>query len=121
MRYIRFESQELCGDSASRLGIFQIAYRVRDAHETCLHDANEIARLIRWFRDYLHAPDALDDAQNRRAICWFRSTAHEPVRRVWAMKPHLEAYGHRIDLITTQDPGHIVYADGWQVAAIPRR
>ncbi|MCA8899856.1 MAG: hypothetical protein KDA53_01250 [Hyphomonas sp.] len=120
MRYIRFESLEPCDGTACRLGIFQIAYRVRDAHATLLHDANELARLLRWFEDRMTAPDALEAQQNRRAICWFRDTAHEPIRHAWSMTPCLEPYGYRIGLRTSMSPGLIVYADGWQVAAIPR-
>lgn len=120
MQYLRFESQERCEDNASRLGIFHIAYRVRDAHATRIHDSNEINRLIQWFRDHLHAPDALENPQNRRAICWFKETAHEPTNRIWAMVPILKDYGYWIDLRTTRNPGQIVYEDDWQVAAIPR-
>lgn len=121
MRYLRFESQERCEDNASRLGIFHIAYRVRDAHATSLDDSNEINRLIQWFRDHLDVPEALECLQNRRAICWFKPAAHEPLRRIWAMKFLLEAQGYWIDLRTTRSPGLIVYEDGWQIAAIPKR
>ena len=120
MRYLRFESQERCEDNASCLGIFHIAYRVRDAHATSIHDSNEINRVIQWFQDYLDVPDELECQQNRRAICWFKETAHEPTKRIWTMMPILKDYGYWIDLRTTRNPGHIVYADDWQVAAIPR-
>lgn len=119
--YIRFESLERCDDSASRLGIFQIAYRVRDAHRTSVHDANEIARHLEWLKEHLHSPDALDRHENRRAICWFRDGATDPIRRMWAIRPYLEAYGYWIETRTCWDPGKIVYADEWQVTAIPYR
>jgi hypothetical protein len=120
MRYIRFESQERCEDSASRLGIFQIAYRVRDAHATSLHDAKEIGRHLEWLKAHLHSPHEIEREANRRAIFWFKQNAKAPIERMWAIKPYIEAYGYWIDLRTTWTPGVVVYEDGWQVAAIPR-
>ena len=117
MKYVRFQSQLDCKGTSSKLGVFQIAFRVRDAHETSVHDANEISRHIEWLKDHLYSPDLEED--QFRAIFWFKQTAHEPMKRIWAIKPYLEAYGYWIDLITTWDPGRLVYEDGWQVAALP--
>ena len=117
MKYVRFQSQLMCKGTPSKLGIFQIAYRVRDAHETSVHDANEISKHMEWLKFHLHAPDLHD--RDYRAIFWFKDVAHEPIKRVWEMKPYLEAYGYWIDLISTYDPGRVVYEDGWQVAAKP--
>ena len=121
MKYVRFESQLPCEGTNSRLGIFQIAFEVRDAHETSRHDSNEITRQIEWLKMHLHSPDELDDPRNYRAICWFKDTAHEPMKRIWAIKPYLEAYGYWIDVVKTWTPGQIIYEDGWQVAAKPWR
>lgn len=120
MRYIRFECQERREGNASRLGIFQIAFRVRDAHATALHDANEIGRHLEWLKRHLRSPEEIEREANRRAIFWFKQNAKAPIERMWAIKPYLEAYGYWIDLRTTLAPGVVVYEDKWQVAAIPR-
>lgn len=120
MRYIRFESQAPLECASSRLGIFQIAYRLRDADETRVHDANEIAKLLEWLKAHLHSPDELELEANKRAICWFKSAAHEPMKRIWHLKACVEAYGYWISVRKTWEPGLIIYEDGWQVAAIPR-
>lgn len=119
MKYIRFQSQQPCFGTASKLGIFQIAFEVRDSPKISAHDASEIARNINWLKQHLHSPD-LDD-QDYRAIFWFKDSAREPMRRVWAIKPYLEAHGHWIEVIKTWSPGKIAYEDGWQVAAKPWR
>jgi len=46
MKYVRFQSQQPCLGTASKLGIFQIAFEVRDSPEISAHDASEIARNI---------------------------------------------------------------------------
>ena len=119
MRYIRFESQEpLTGPS--RLGIFHIAYRLYNAHSTALADANQLAHLLDWLEDNLHVPEELKRWANRRAVCWFKPGAREPIARIWQMKSLIEPYGYWITVRKTWEPGLIVYEDGWQVAAIPR-
>ncbi|MEM9180833.1 MAG: hypothetical protein AAGA89_14055 [Pseudomonadota bacterium] len=119
MKYVRFQSLEPCLGTPYRLGIFQIAFRVRDADETRVDDANQISHHIEWLKTHLHSPDMRDE--DYRAIFWFKDTAHEPMRHIWAIKPYLESYGHWIEVVKTRDPGKIVYADGWQVAARPWR
>lgn len=121
MRFIRFQSQLPIEGASSKLGIFQLAFMVRDAHETSIHDANEISRHLEWLKEHLHSPDELDEPENFRAICWFRPKAKEPIDRIWSMKPYIEAYGFFIDVVTTDDPGTIIYIDNWQVVAKPRR
>ena len=119
MKYVRFQSQQPCAGTPSRLGIFQIAFRVRDADETSVHDANEISHQIEWLKTHLHSPDLA--YEDYRAIFWFKDTAHEPMRHIWAMKPYIEAYGYWIEVVKTTTPGLIVYQDGWQIAAKPWR
>lgn len=121
MKYIRFESRQPNEGTPSKLGIFQIAFDVRDAPSTSLYDANEISRHIDWLKMHLRSPEILRRNENVRAICWFKDTAHEPMKRIWAIKPYVEAYGHYIDVIKTWTPGKIIYENGWQVAAKPWR
>lgn len=119
MKYVRFQSQQPCLGTASKLGVFQIAFEVRNSPEINAYDASEIMRHINWLKQNLHSPD-LDD-QDYRAIFWFKDSAREPMRHIWAIKPYLEAYGHWIEVIKTWTPGKIVYEDSWQVAAKPWR
>ena len=64
MKYVRFQSQQPCLGTASKLGVFQIAFEVRDSPEINAHDASEIMRHINWLKQNLHSPD-LDDQDYR--------------------------------------------------------
>jgi hypothetical protein len=119
MKYVRFQSQVPNLGTNHKLGIFQIAFKVRDASETSVHDANEITRHIDWLKMHLQSPEILRNTENYRAICWFKDTAHEPMKRIWSIKPHVEAYGYWINVIKTWQPGNIIYEDGWQIVAKP--
>ena len=121
MQFIRFESHLPLEGTHLRLGIFQAAFEVRDNYETSEHDANEIDRQLDWLKMHLREHAPLLGREHVRAICWFKDTAHEPMRRVWAIKPYLEAYGYWINVLKTRQPGNIIYEDGWQVAAKPWR
>jgi len=119
MKYVRFESQMPCEGTPSMLGVFQIAFLVRDEHATSPHDADQINRHIEWLKTHLRSPDL--HGEDYRAIFWFKDTAHEPMQRIWAIKPYIEAYGYWINVVKSWNPGRIIYEDGWQVAAKPRR
>lgn len=43
------------------------------------------------------------------------------IRRVWDVKALMEEYDTFIDVVSTRDPGIILYEDEHQVVAFPRR
>lgn len=59
--------------------------------------------------------------ENFRAISWFKSAAREPLSRIWLMKAIPDEYGYVVELIKTDDPGVIIYQDGWQIVAKLKR
>jgi hypothetical protein len=56
-----------------------------------------------------------------RAKFWFRDSAQPIVKRLWELVAILRVRLIRVELLTTVDPGIIVYSDEHQVAAMPRR
>lgn len=119
MKYVRFQGLEFNSGTSSRRGIFQLAYQLKDSPDTASYHDRELRKNLLWLDTHLNAPSILDKAEHHRAICWFKDTAHEPLKRVRAIKFLLEEYGVWVDQITTQNPGHILFEDGWQVAAKP--
>lgn len=121
MKYVRFQGLELnCGTSSKR-GIFQLAYQLKYSPNTAEYDDKELRKNLNWLEMHLNAPSILDRAGHKRAICWFKDAAHEPLKRIRSIKFLLEEYGYWVDQITTGKPGYILYEDGWQVAAKPFR
>lgn len=119
--YVRFEGQVPNVGARSRLGIFLLAGELRDHPETPSWVHDEVQAHLGWLNANLHVPDVLMLNDNMTAICWFKSGAHEPMKRVRALKALLEEFGYTIDVITSSTPGTIVYEDDWQVAAKPVR
>ena len=121
MRYVRFQSRLPNTGTASKIGIFQTAYKARACDDTLEHDRNEIAEKLSTFDSILDAPDELELFENKRAICWFKDNARTHLQCAWSLKHHLEENGYWIDVVTSETPGQIIYEDRWQIAAKPWR
>jgi len=107
--------------TASKLGIFQRAFELRDSHNLPSYAYDELQTNLAWLKMHLKSPNVLKDEKHYRAIAWFKSQAREPLRRIWAIKAVLEEFGYHIDMIKSATPGQIIYEDGWQVIAKPIR
>lgn len=118
--YIRFQSKVPNLGTSSKLGIFQLAYRLRDHEDAPDYVYNLLNEDLIWLKTHLHSPSILDEDEHFRAICWFKPQAKKPLAKIWSMKAILEEFGYPIDILKTNDPGIIIYEDGWQVAAKPR-
>jgi hypothetical protein len=106
--------------TASRLGIFQLAYKLKYDPRTTHADDIALREALEWLECHLDAPDILEKREHYRAICWFKDEAVKPISRCWTIKHILERYGYWIDLVKTRQPGLIIYQDGWQVVAKPK-
>ena len=121
MKYVRFQGLEFNSGTSSRRGIFQLAYELKHASFTTQYDDTELRKNLAWLETHLQVPSVFTRSAHRRAICWFKDTAHEPLKRIWAIKFLLTEYGFSVEFIATRKPGYILYEDGWQVAAKPFR
>ncbi len=121
MKYVRFQGRQLIEGCSSKVGIFQLAYELKYAAQTTMHHDKELRKNLTWLETHLAEPTILERAEHYRAICWFKDTAHEPLKRIWSIKLLLEEYGVWVDCVKTASPGNVIYQDGWQIAAKPRR
>ena len=119
--YLRFHGLRKNERSESRLGIFQLAFEVRDEGILPQHAEEELIANLEWLKTHLKSPAILDDEGHHRAISWFHPRADEPLRRIRAIKVILEEAGYFVEQVESRDPGIIIYEDGWQVVAKPRK
>ncbi len=99
------------------VGVFQAAYGMRDGNGLAAEARRELSTLLRWFSAELtpHAP--ADPA----AVFWFKADARDHVHRIWDLVRLLQRDGHDVRMWTTRRPGRVVFADAFQVAAVPHR
>ena len=119
--FVRFCLLRRDADSHSPQGVFQAAMNLRDAGELESYEEEWLERDLAWLRMHLPSPDCLRDEGNHRAICWFRPTARNAIDRVRGIVALLQSRGVIVQMVTTADPGTIVYEDKWQVVAKPLR
>lgn len=118
--FIRFISGEVHEDSHLSMGLFCAAEKLLDEVHLHEYEYEALMETITWFRRYLKDPfDYRLDRKAYRSICWFRSTAHEHLRRAWEMVAILEERDIFMRLIKTEVPGYILYEDEAQVLAHP--
>jgi hypothetical protein len=115
--YIRFETCTRCPDTGRRLGIFVAAGYVEDRCELPAATAHWLRETLAWFNDNLRVPRL--SGKEARGIFWFRAAADEVVSRVWDLVAILDNEGVTVEKHRTTKPGAIVYADRFQIAAIP--
>jgi hypothetical protein len=121
--FIRFVAPHRNEDSHCLEGVFQAAYRLRDAGR--LGEPRRFDDLLRWFNLHLPIPIRFRRSGGRQArrhaICWFRGNAVEHLGKVRELGALLERQGVPIRRLRTQRPGYVVYEDDFQVAAVPFR
>ena len=119
--YLRFISREQDENSRSFVGVFTHVYRIRNSEELLPHEKETLEHSLGWLKMHLKVPAVLKDEGNERAICWFKDTAKRPMEHVWQLVHLLRDHGIHMELVKTNDPGVILYEDGWQVVAKPHR
>jgi hypothetical protein len=118
--YVRWVVWQHDEDSRQPRGIVQAAYDLRNRGDLHPAERAELQGALEWLGDCLEAPD--DDVElAERAIFWFRDSAWGHRRVMWTLARLLEAHGIPVELLISPWPGHIVWSDRDQVAAIPHR
>jgi len=107
--------------SHSPQGVFQAAIELRDSGQLEAYEEEWLERDLGWLRMHLPSPSCLRDEGNHRAICWFKPTARSAIDRVRGIVALLETHGLTVRMVTTAEPGSVIYEDEWQVVAKPRR
>lgn len=63
-----------------------------------MHELKIVDECFEWLGMHFTAPACLDDPENRRAICWFKDSAIEPMKRIWPIVRVLEDHGVHIEI-----------------------
>jgi hypothetical protein len=121
--FIRFISVELHEDSQVAAGLFVAASQLLCRAELPDYEYEHLTELMGWFDENLPRPWRFSRSNRRarknRAICWFRSSAQEHLRKAHEMTVILESNDVPIRMIKAERIGYVVYEDEFQVVAEP--
>jgi len=121
--YVRFVCFQQVKGQRNRLGLFQALDEARMSDHAASWGRAEVKATNDGFNHELDAPTTFSRGGWRKpgqlALCWFKSAATDHIRRMFRLKQALEACGIHVEVLTTRDPGHILFEDDYQVAAEP--
>ena len=121
--YLRFVVPSLGRYRWGLIGIIQAAFDLKDAGSLSFDEELSVDLIEAWFKLHLPTPRRFTRSRRRgaaySAICWFKPTASESIRKARALASLLEARGLATQMISTRKPGYVVYEDEYQVAAVP--
>ena len=118
---IRFTIFRSCETSHSSLGVFQAIFELRDSGQLSDYEMEIVQRELDWLKMHLKSPRVLRDSRMERAISWFKPEAARPIEKVRSLCQILQEHGFLVKMLKTDTPGTILYQDGWQVVAKPKR
>ena len=116
-RFVRFHTEIRDTEISHELGIFGALGVLEDRGRLSEGELVRVRATLDWFKDHLTVPRL--DAECWRARFWFRDSAQPMVKRLWELVGILRERYIRVELITSVNPGLIVYRDQHQVAALP--
>jgi hypothetical protein len=123
--YLRFVIAKKDQESARELGIFQAFFDLRDDGKLYPYEHEEYDLIRVWFNEHLSRPTRFTASKPpfyrkpRRAICWFKDTAHEHLGWAWSMVAMLQHHHVPVRMLKTERVGYVVYEDKHQIVAEP--
>jgi hypothetical protein len=121
--YIRFVCYRQVESQRQRLGLFQALDEARENDFAPDWALKEIGEIYGWFGKNLAVPQQFSrggwKGRGQPGLSWFKPVAEEHIRQMHRVKIALEACGVHVDILTTRDPGEIIWQDKHQIVAEP--
>jgi hypothetical protein len=123
--YLRFVVSKKDEDSAKELGVFHALGYLRDEGKLFHYEEDHHDEIRQWFNENLEKPTRFTASKppyynkQRKAISWFKDSAHEHLSRMREMVAILENHGISVHVLKTDKVGYVVYEDEYQIVAEP--
>ena len=123
--YVRFAVERRNRSSQEPEGIFHAARRLWESGYLAPNEVKTYLEVRAWFNSRLEKPERFSRSTNPQAhphaVSWFKSNAAEHIAQAKRLAELLENHGIRVQRITTDRPGYVVFEDEHQVTAEPFR
>jgi hypothetical protein len=123
--YLRFIVSDIDEDSKRELGVFHAVGDLRERGELSVHEEEQHDILREWFNENLEKPTRFTASKppfyrrKKKAISWFKDSAHEHIARVRSLVAILQSHGVHVRMLKTDRVGYVVYEDEYQIVAEP--
>ena len=121
--YLRFVVPSFGRYAWGLIGIIQAASDLEDAGDFTYRESALFDSICEWFNQQLPVPRRFSRSRrsgaDHNAVCWFKPTSVECVRKARELAKLLEGRGVQTAMLRTRKPGYVVYEDRLQVVAEP--
>jgi len=121
--YVRFVCFRLVESQRQRLGLFQALEEARDCDTAPSWALRQIGEIYSWFKRNLAVPSQFSrggwKGHGQPGLSWFKPVAAEHIRQMHQLKLALEECGVHVEVLTTRDPGEVIWQDEYQLVAEP--
>ncbi|MBK1790621.1 hypothetical protein [Persicirhabdus sediminis] len=121
MTYYRYCAPYESDYTQQRYGVFIAVWHLIRDKKVSPKDEQAYWEARDWFEENLPIPPFHAEGNPRRAITWFKDSVmnSEVVAKLSIYRDIAQRYGTEIELISTEDPGLIIYEDEYQIASAP--
>src|ERR1051326_450406 len=112
--YVRFVVAEIDDHSQRAFGGFHAAYRLRDDGKLHPHEEVQLDTVRQWFNANLEEPARWTASKpphyrtQRKAISWFKDSAHDHITGVREMVAILQNHGVAVQMVKAERVGYVV-------------
>jgi len=121
--YVRFVCYQTVASQRQRLGLFQALDEARQSDFAPPWALGQIEEIYAWFKTNLAVPGQFSrggwKGRGQPGLSWFKPIAAEHIKKMHQLKLALEACGVHVDILTTRDPGVVIWQDHHQLVAEP--
>jgi hypothetical protein len=121
--YVRFVCFRHIKNQKQRLGLFQALEEAKVSAFAPAWALRQIGEIYGWFRENLAVPQKFSGGGwkglGQPGLSWFKPNAVKHIKQMHQLKLALEACGISVEILTTRDPGLVVWQDRDQVVAEP--
>jgi hypothetical protein len=123
--FVRFVVAEIDDDSQHELGVFQAIDKLRRRGILTHQEEQQETAIGKWFDKNLAKPTRFTTSKpphhrkQRKAISWFKDSAHAHISQVRLLVAILERHGVSVRMLTTSRVGYVAYEDEHQIVAEP--
>lgn len=128
MKYMRFEAS-FTDDNGNKIDGFWWIARYLYNNDKLYHpkgpydDHERVYEILKWLGDNLVVPSKFDRSSNSRketrGLSWFKATASEHIKYMRELAEILKRHGIIVNVVSSSQPGYIVFEDDFQVVAEP--
>ena len=119
--FVRFVVGADAENAALLTGIITEARILHDKGLLYSYESSRLEAIFDWFNEHLPFPPFQKKFRTgvwtRDAVAWFRPEAKGPVERMWEIVAILKEHGVAVRMVTSNNPGKIVYEDKYQIVA----